>query len=134
MARPPRPYPTDAALEILKVLWELGPSTLGEVCEAIQKNRPVAKTTIATTLGVMLSKGLVKRRRGRSVYIWSAKIDEQKTARQVARRLVDQVFDGSARQLVAHLIDSGDLSERDLVVIRRLMDEYIRSSKGEQAL
>ncbi|MHC4445949.1 MAG: BlaI/MecI/CopY family transcriptional regulator [Planctomycetota bacterium] len=118
-------------MEILKVLWESGPSTLGEVCEAIQKNRPVAKTTIATTLGVMLSKGLVKRRRGRNAYIWSAKIDEQKTARQVARRLVDQVFDGSARQLVAHLIDSGDLSEGDLVAIRRLMDDYIRSSKGE---
>ena len=131
MARPATPHPTDAEIEILKVLWELGPSTLGEVYEAVQKSRTVAKTTVATTLGVMLRKGLAKRRRGKRSYIWLAGINQEKTAKQVAQRLLDQVFDGSARQLVVHLIDSGDLSERDLDAIRRLMDEYQKSRIDE---
>jgi predicted transcriptional regulator len=119
-------------MRILKYLWESGPATLGDICDAVQNSRPVAKTTVATTLGVMLNKGLVKRSRGGRVYRWSAVINEQKTARKVARRLLDQVFDGSARQLVAHLIDSGELTERDLTAIRQLIDEY-RKSGGKDS-
>ena len=52
MARPPSSQPTDAELEILKVLWEHGPAGLGQVHAAIQESRPVALTTIATTLKV----------------------------------------------------------------------------------
>ncbi len=68
-------------MEILKVLWELGPSALGEVCEAVQRIRPVAKTTVATMLGVMLRKGLAKRRQGKRSYIWLAGINQEKTAK-----------------------------------------------------
>ena len=60
MARPPSNQPTDAELEILKVLWEQGPAGLGPIHAAIQENRPVALTTIATTLKTMLAKGLVR--------------------------------------------------------------------------
>ena len=97
---------------------------MGEVCEAVQKSRPVAKTTVATTLGVMLRKGLAKRRQGKRAYIWLAGINQEKAAKQVARLLLGQIFDGSGRQLMAHLIDSGDLSERNLDAIHRLVDEY----------
>ncbi len=60
MARPPNTQPTDAELEILKVLWEHGPAGLGQIHAAIQERRQVALTTIATTLKTMLGKSLVK--------------------------------------------------------------------------
>ena len=66
MARPPSTQPTDAELEILKVLWEQGPAGLGPIHAAIQGRRPVALTTIATTLKTMLAKGLVARRTARA--------------------------------------------------------------------
>ena len=53
--------PTDAELEILKVLWDRGPAGLGQIHAEIQEGRPVALTTIATTLKTMLAKGLVVR-------------------------------------------------------------------------
>ena len=37
-------------------------------------------------------------------------------------RLMDLVFDGSARSLVAHMVESGKLSEDDRAEIRRLLD------------
>ena len=131
MARKPTPYPTEAEFEILKVLWESGPSTLGEVWKAVRSNRPVARTTVATTLGTMLGKGQVRRRRGPQAYLWSAGISKEKTVVRAARHLLDQVFDGSARRLMVHLIDGGELGERDLDAIGRLVAEYKRSSKSE---
>jgi BlaI family transcriptional regulator, penicillinase repressor len=70
MARPPSTHPTDAEMEVLKVLWEHGTAGLGQVHAAIQERRQVALTTIATTLKTMLAKGLVARREG-SVEYWT---------------------------------------------------------------
>ena len=66
MARPPSIHPTDGELEILQVLWQDGPCSLGQVCKALRRRRSIATTTVATNLGVMLDKKIVrasKRRR-----------------------------------------------------------------------
>ena len=53
MARPPSAHPTDAELEILKVLWDAAVSELGAIVSAINRERSVATTTVATTLKVV---------------------------------------------------------------------------------
>ncbi len=123
MARPPSEHPTDAELEILKVLWAEGPCELGRVCSGLRKLRPVANTTVATMLKVMLEKGLVDRSQGPKGYLWTARVSRSATTTGLLRRLVDRVFDGSAGRLVANLLDSEELSERDRDEIRSLLDE-----------
>ena len=66
MARPPSTQPTEGELEILKVLWERGPSGLKQVCDGLRRVRPVATTTVATMLRLMQDKGLVERGEGES--------------------------------------------------------------------
>ncbi len=122
MARPPSTQPTDAELEILKVLWERGPAGLGPIHAAIQDRRPVALTTIATTLKTMRAKGLVAREDGVRGYIWSAAASRSSTATGLIGKLVQHVFDGSARRLVAHLIEAGALDDRDRDEIRALLE------------
>jgi BlaI family transcriptional regulator, penicillinase repressor len=127
MARTPSKQPTDGELEILNVLWDAGPSSLGDVCEALQKNRAVAKTTVATVLGVMLEKKLVQRARGERGYLWSAKVDRKTAASGMVGKLVDHVFNGSAKRLVAHLLDGRRLSEKDREELRKLLDSHRKS-------
>ena len=122
MARPPSTQPTDAELEILKVLWEQGPAGLGPIHTAIQGRRPVALTTIATTLKTMLAKGLVARGDGPRGHVWSAAASRGSTATGLLGKLVQHVFDGSARRLVAHLIQEGALDDRDRDEIRSLLE------------
>ena len=62
MARPPSTHPTDGELELLQILWQAGPSSLGRICTALRLRRPIATTTVATMLKVMLDKGLIRRR------------------------------------------------------------------------
>jgi BlaI family transcriptional regulator, penicillinase repressor len=123
MARPASQHPTDGELEILRVLWARGTASLGEVCEALRVERPVATTTVATMLRVMLDKGLVRRKQaaGRGQQ-WSAVVTHAAAAKSMVRKLVDGVFDGSAQQLVTHLVEGGKLSEQELAELRALLD------------
>src|SRR5215218_9848620 len=130
MARPPSTQPTDAELEILKVLWERGPAGLGQVHGAIQERRRVALTTIATTLKTMLAKGLVGREDGPRGYVWSASASRGSTATGLLGKVVQHVFDGSARRLVAHLIEEGALDDRDRDEIRAMLE--VRPPKGSK--
>jgi len=104
---------------------------LGEICSAIRKHRPAATTTIATTLGIMLNKGYVKRRQGPRGYVWTAAVKRQTAAKQAIGKIVDYVFSGSPGQLVAHLIDHGKLNEKEVEQIRRLLKEYKSREAGD---
>ncbi len=129
MARKANSQPTDAELEILKVLWEGGSCSLGDICTAIRAHRAAATTTIATTLGVMHRKGLVCRSSGPRGYVWSAVLDRGTAASSAIRKVIDRVFDGSAQELVSHLIGTGRLKDQDFDEIQRLMDEYKASAR-----
>ena len=82
----------------------------------------MALTTIATTLKTMLSKGLVARQDGPRGYVWSAAASRGSTATGLLGKLVQHVFDGSARRLIAHLIQEGALDDRDRDEIRALLE------------
>ena len=60
MARPKQPHPTPGELEILRILWERGPSTVREVLELVPQER--AYTSVMSLLGVMTEKKLVTRK------------------------------------------------------------------------
>jgi BlaI family transcriptional regulator, penicillinase repressor len=123
MARPASQHPTDGELEILRALWDRGSASLSEVCEDLRRDRPVATTTVATMLRVMLDKGLVRRKRvGGRGQKWSAIVTHSAAAKSMVGKLVDGIFDGSAQQLVAHLVERGKLSDAELAELRKLID------------
>lgn len=128
MARPPSKQPTDGELQILNILWDSGPAPLGKVCGALRRQRDVAKTTVATMLKVMLEKGLVKRAEGPRGYLWSAKVSRKTATSGMLRKLLDGVFEGSARRMVAHLLEEGKLSAKDREEIQRMLDEYSKKA------
>ncbi len=125
MARRPSPEPTGAELEILKALWESGPAELSEVCALLRRERPVATTTVATMLGIMLTKGLVQRSVGPTSYLWRAGLSRRAASSGMLERFIDRVFDGSARSLVAHLLSEGKLNERE----RREVLDLLRAAR-----
>jgi predicted transcriptional regulator len=130
MPRPPADKPTDAELDILSILWDQGPSELGTIHAALNQRRKVALTTVATLLTVMLGKRLVARKQGKRNYLWSARVSRDKAAQGLVRRLVDRVFDGSAQQLVAHLLEHEPLSDADRREIEALLASARRSRKS----
>jgi BlaI family penicillinase repressor len=111
MARKASTQPTDGELEILKILWDLGPVGLGQIHLVLHERRGVAVTTVATMLKMMLAKELVEREDGPRGYLWKARVGRNATVSGLIGKLVQHVFDGSARRLVAHLVEEGELDQ-----------------------
>jgi len=122
MARRASGQPTDGELRILKVLWEMGPSRLSEICAALRQQQPTATTTVATILRIMLQKGLVERKSRSPNILWSAKLSQKDASNGLLKNLMEGVFDGSAQKLVAHLVQQGELSDKDRQAIRRMLN------------
>jgi predicted transcriptional regulator len=83
----------------------------------------VATTTVATMLKLMQGKGLVDRVEAGRGSVYAARLSREAASTSLVRRLMDLVFDGSARRLVAHMLETEALSARDRAEIRRLLDE-----------
>ena len=123
MPRKPASHPTDGELEILSILWEQGPMSLGDLCAAMREERTVATTTVATMLKLMLDKNLVRRKQAGRASQWSAAVTKSKAAAPMVGKLIDRVFDGSARQLMAHLIEVEGLSNSEISELRALLNK-----------
>jgi len=101
-------------LEILDLLWRLGEASVREVCDALAETKRPAYTTVQTIIQRLEQKGAVRRTRK----IGNALMFEPVMSRQKAyRRVIDELlalFGGSAKPVVAHLLESGDLTLEDL--------------------
>jgi BlaI family penicillinase repressor len=116
------PRPTDAELAILRVLWELGPSTVRQVHEVLSRERPSAYTTALKLLQIMTDKGLVRRDEADRTHIYHPRLSEEQTQRQLIRDLVDRAFGGSSSKLVMQALASRRASDEELGEIRRLLE------------
>lgn len=97
---------------------------LGKVYDGVREKRGVARTTVATMLGVMREKGLVKRSEptGGGGYVWEASVNRESAARGMMGKLIDSVFEGSAQRMVAHLVKDGRLSKEELDELWELIE------------
>jgi predicted transcriptional regulator len=121
------PLPTEAELEILNILWALGPSTVRDVHTASAKD--TGYTTILKQMQVMAEKGLLSRSERYRSHVYEARIAKEQTQRQLTRSLMQRAFDGSAKNLVLGALSSQKVSAKDLAEIRRMLDEYERGAR-----
>lgn len=115
--------PTDAELNILRVLWARGPSTVREVWEQINKVAPTGYTTTLKFLQIMTEKGLVTRDERDRSHVYTAARSEEQTQRQALGYLVERVFGGSTQKLVLQALSAKKASRDELAEIRKLLDE-----------
>ena len=103
-AQPPRPTQTE--LDILRVLWQRGPSSVRDVQESLNDSRPTGYTTVLKMLQIMTVKGLAARDdRGRT-HVYRAALPQEQTQRQIVTDLLERVFEGSASQLIQQALAS----------------------------
>jgi predicted transcriptional regulator len=118
----PPPRPTPAELEILRLLWENGPSTVREIQERMEQQRPTGYTTALKLLQIMTDKGLVRRDETARAHVYAARAPEDQTQRQLVRDLLDRAFGGSATKLVMHALSARKTSREELARIREMLD------------
>jgi BlaI family transcriptional regulator, penicillinase repressor len=119
--------PTASELEILRVLWARGPSTVRDVYEALSEKKDLGYTTVLKLLQIMTTKGIVRRNETQRAHVYEAGIPAEQTKRQLAGDMLQRVFDGSASQLMMHALAEQKASQEEIDELRRLLDEYERN-------
>jgi BlaI family transcriptional regulator, penicillinase repressor len=130
MPRPKEEQPTAGELEVLKVLWDRGPSTVREVMDVLNETRPRAYTSVMSLLNVMADKRLVLREPQGRAFVYRPKTERGKTLQRLVGDLLGRAFEGSTSQLVAHLLDQTKPSAAELAEIRREIEKY-QQQKGK---
>jgi predicted transcriptional regulator len=122
MKRLKLPRPTDSELDILRVLWNRGPSTVRDVFDDLNRVKPTGYTTVLKLMQIMSAKNLVRRNDQQRAHVYEAQIPEEQTQNQLVGDLLDRAFGGSASRLVMRALSSTKTSSEDLAEIRRMID------------
>jgi predicted transcriptional regulator len=123
------PRPTAAELDLLTVLWSLGPSTVREVHETLNRRKPAQYSTVLKFLQIMTDKGLVRRNEKQRAHVYQAARTREWTQRQLAGDLLQRAFDGSAKSLMLGALSASKASKAELAEMRRLLDEYEKRTR-----
>jgi predicted transcriptional regulator len=119
-SNPPRP--TEAELGILKVFWERGAQSVRDVHGVLNESKPTGYTTVLKLLQIMTEKGLVERDETKRPQIYTPRLSQQQTQRQLLRDLVQRAFGGSVKALVLQALSSNKSSLAELAAIERILD------------
>jgi len=113
-------------LAVLRVLWEAGEARVSEVHGALARDRKMALTTAATLLSRLEKRGLLAHRLEGRQYVYRALVTADEVRRSMLAELTDELFRGRTSELVAHLLDAGEIAPGDLARIKRLIEERER--------
>jgi BlaI family transcriptional regulator, penicillinase repressor len=117
------PALTPLELEIMKVIWEKGPVTVRDVHAVLKERRPVAYTTVMTMMGLLATKGHLKRQRSERAYVYRSTRPAAAAIKSMVADFIDRVFDGAARPLLVQLIKDRKLTRKELEDLARQIEE-----------
>jgi predicted transcriptional regulator len=115
--------PTKSELEILKVLWQNGPSTVRFVNDKLNEQRLVQYTSTLKLMQIMFEKGLLTADKSSMKHIYGAALEEKKTKGALLEKFVDSLYDGSKASLMMQLLGNKKTAPEELAEIRKLLDK-----------
>ena len=115
--------PTESELEILKILWTSGPSTVRFVNDILNKRKDVGYTTTLKIMQIMTKKGIVERNEDNRTHIYNAVICEKETKNLLLNKFLDTTFEGSAANLVMQALGNHKTHKEELEKIKDLINK-----------
>jgi predicted transcriptional regulator len=115
-----------AELEILQIVQESQPVTVGDVARRVADDSGKARTTVATMVDRLLQKGFLTRKKIAGKFHYSARLSKTELDRGLVQRFVESTLGGSLSPFVAYLVEKPDLEPAE---IRRL-EKLVRQLKS----
>ena len=123
MGRPAQDI-TESELAVLRILWDRGPASIRQLADILYPGGEAAQyATVQKLLDRMEAKGYVRRDRTLYVHVFSAVLDRDQFIGRRLRSLAEMLCDGSLTPLLTHLARAKDLTEKDRLALRAIMDE-----------
>lgn len=123
------PRPTEAELDILTVLWRLGPSTVRQAHEELAAIKPWQYSTTLKLMQIMAGKGLLTRDDSERSHVYRPAVAREETQQQLVGRLIDRAFGGSVRSLLVGALDARRASKKELSELMQMIEDRAKGRK-----
>ena len=121
----------EAEWEVMDGVWQFGRRvTVREVVDHLYPNGEKAYTTVQTIMNILTAKGVLDREKIGPVNVYRPALSRQDVAQTETRTLVSRMFEGSFGALATYLVDSGELSKKELDELRALIEEREKAKEG----
>jgi BlaI family transcriptional regulator, penicillinase repressor len=124
------PMPTAAEIDILAVLWRLGPATVREVHEELGKDSEY--NTTLTQMRLMTDKGLLKRSERFRNHVYEPAMPSVQMQQRIAGDLMQRVFGGSVKGLILGALGARKVTGDELTEIRRMINDLDKKKRGKK--
>jgi predicted transcriptional regulator len=112
---------TAVELEMMNVIWRIGPCSVAQVREQLLPERALAYTSISTIVRILEQKGYVTSQKHGRGHVYSAAVSKQVYQAMSLEQLVSTVFEDTPSILVQRLLESGSLTPEELAQIKALL-------------
>ena len=113
----------EAEWEVMDGVWHLDRQvTVRDVVDYLYPNGEKAYTTVQTIMNILFEKGVLNRQKIGPVNVYKSVLSREDAAQDETRTLVSRMFEGSFGALATYLVDSGELSQKELDELRALIE------------
>jgi predicted transcriptional regulator len=109
---------TEAELRLMKVLWDRGESAVSDLVSAVSDERPLAYTSVLTTVRILENKGYVRHRQEGRAFLYSPCVDEFEASKSEVRHVLQRFFGNSRERLLLSLLGDDDITPEELKKLR----------------
>ncbi len=113
----------DLQAAVMEAVWKLREATVEQVRSKIRRAKPPAYTTVLTVMQKLEKAGWLEHRREGRAYVYNATRTRSEQGSLSLQRFVKRVFGGDAKRMLQHLLETEELSQTDLVEIRKMIDQ-----------
>ena len=107
----------------MDVLWNRGPSTVGEVVGALPDDVDLAYSTVLTTMRILEDKGYLKHTKEGRAFVYHAVVDRDEVSRKAVRYVLRRFFANRPDELVLSILNDEELSDAELRRLKKLIEE-----------
>ena len=111
---------------VLKVVWEHGPLTSGDVVKHLADEKHWKPRTIKTLLSRLVQKGAVAANDSDGKFLYSAKVKRDALVRRETRSFLARVFDGAVAPALVHLVQEADLTPQQITELKKILEREAR--------
>jgi BlaI family penicillinase repressor len=116
---------TDAELEIMKVLWNERISLTSSDIRS-RLNKDWERTTVLTLLSRLSEKGAISVEKENRSYRYKSLISKDEYGLSKTRSILDNLYNGSIKGMMAALCDSQGLTEQEIRELQEILDKGVK--------
>lgn len=115
---------TDLQVDILRILWDRGEATVGEVHQALEDGARLARKTVGTLLFRLDRQGVIGHREEGREYVYSARVTREQVERAAVGSVLGRLFRGDVAAMVSHALQAHEVAPGDVDRLREMLERW----------